>query len=138
MTMGNSSWTISHWGLMSPARQSGRRPFFGVEHIFQYKQKRGRPVGKREMAEKHYRRAAGTVFVLGGNPRVGNILNITPQRPYPKLPSHRDHHHRDWKGQRNWLREEMAYGPEDLTYDAATGGATYSVSKAPKREATWY
>ena len=61
-------------------------------------------------------------------------MNIPPQRLYPKLPSHYKHCYRSWKDQRNWLREETAYGPEDLRNDAViSSSATYSVSKPPKR-----
>ncbi|KAK8127199.1 hypothetical protein PG984_008307 [Apiospora sp. TS-2023a] len=139
--MGNPLWTTSDWvwGPFDPAAQSERRPLLArVEHTFHHKRKRGRPVGKRELAEKHYSSAVRTFYVAGGNPRLDIVLNIPHQRPLPNLPSHMNHYHRDWKGQRHWLYEETYYAPEDLQCDLATGSATYSVNKSPKRGGTWY
>ncbi|KAK7981349.1 hypothetical protein PG988_003587 [Apiospora saccharicola] len=89
-------------------------------------QKRGRPVLKRELVGKHYSSAVKTVYVPGGNPRIDIVLDIPYQRPLPSLPSHMNHYHRDWKGQRHWLSEEAYFAPEDLKCDSATGSATYS------------
>lgn len=106
--MGNPWWiTASHWvwGPLDPAAQLQRRPLFArMDHTFHHKQKRGRRVGKRELAEKHYSAAVHSVYGNNANPHLDNVLDVTPLRPYPKISSHYSHYHRDWKEQRNWLR----------------------------------
>ncbi|KAK7957343.1 uncharacterized protein PG986_006565 [Apiospora aurea] len=116
-----------------PSAQAERQHAYArVPFDFHHKQKRGRNVGKRELTEKHYRRAFGTSCVFGGNRLVENVLDLVPERPYPKLPHHVCHYKRHWKGQSIWLQEETAYELEDVKGGYNTKTATYSVSKPPK------
>ncbi|KAK7752039.1 hypothetical protein SLS62_006003 [Diatrype stigma] len=48
---------------------------------FHWKRSHGKPVGRREMAEKHYRRAMRTCYQHRANPRIENCLGIPPARP---------------------------------------------------------
>ncbi|KAK8092424.1 glucan -beta-glucosidase protein [Apiospora kogelbergensis] len=101
--------------------QTKRQPLFARDdHSFHHKEKRGRPVGRRELSEKHYSAAIHSMFFFGASPHLDNVLGSPPQRPYPKLPAHRSHYHRNCKGQRRWLQDETSYDVDDLMGDMAT------------------
>ncbi|KAK8050892.1 hypothetical protein PG993_002277 [Apiospora rasikravindrae] len=138
--MGNRGILVEQHSLepWHPSVRAQRQPVYARKpFVFHHKQKRGRNVGKRELVEKHYRRAFNTMFLCGGNRLLDNVLSIVPERPYPKLPHHVYHYKRDWKGQRCWLQEETAYEAADLKGDYSTKTARYCVSKPPKFPG-WY
>lgn len=125
-----------YWNSEKPwdrSIQAKRQPLFARDdHSFHHKEKRGRPVGRRELSEKHYSAAIHSMFFFGADPHLDNALGIPPQRQYPKLPSHRSHYHRNCKGQRRWLQDETSYNADDLMSGVATTSTNYSVSKPPK------
>lgn len=52
-----------------------------AEGTFRYKQRRGKPVGRRELAEKHYRISPQAMFYHpAANPKIEDYLYIRPQR----------------------------------------------------------
>ncbi|KAK7998408.1 Sec1 family protein [Apiospora arundinis] len=126
----------SHQPPLDPSVQAERQPLFVIHDNdpFYHKRKRGRLVGKRELAEKHWCRGRfyGS-FVFRGNWAREGVINVPPKRPYPNLPTHKPHYKRDWKGQRRWIQEETAYERDDLENVWPTKStATYRGSKPPK------
>ncbi|KAK8869039.1 hypothetical protein PGQ11_007617 [Apiospora arundinis] len=94
---------------LDPSVQAERQPLFDIHDNdpFYHKRKRGRLVGKRELAEKHWSGdRCNDLFRYRATWTRDGVINVPPARPLPNIPTWRPHYKRDWKGQRRWIQED--------------------------------